>query len=70
MLRKVEADQLPQLLMRGIGRNLKPSEALRATQTLLQMSQELADFRQFDAGDMLTVDFDPKQGTVFSAKGL
>ena len=69
MLRKLEADQLSQLFMRGIGRNLKPSEALRLTQTLLKLSEELTNYHQFNAGDVLTIDFDPKQGTVFRAKG-
>ena len=69
MLRKLEADQLSQLFMRGIGRNLKPSEALRLTQTLLTLSQNLNDFREFNTGDVLTINFDPKQGTVFHAGG-
>ncbi len=69
MLRTVGSDQLSQPFMRGIGRNLKSSEALRLTQTLLQTTQELAEFRQFKAVDMLTVDNDPKQGANFRASG-
>lgn len=69
MLRKLEADQLSQLFMRGIGKNLKPAEALRLTQTLLQLSKALTEYGQFNAGEVLTIDFDPKLGTVFQAKG-
>ncbi len=69
MLRELEADQISQLFLRGINRNLRPAEAGRLTKPLLDLSAALTGFQRFGKGDVLTIEFDPQQGTTFHAKG-
>ena len=69
MLRDLEADQISQLFMRGVTRNLPPLESIRLTQTMQKLAEALSAVQRFAPGDVLTIDYDPKTGTSFHAKG-
>ena len=48
---------------------MRPAEAGRLTKPLLELSQALTGFQRFGKGDVLTIAFDPQQGTTFHASG-
>lgn len=69
LLRDVSSDELSKLFSRGVDKSAPRQELSRAIPGLIRMSEIFSKYKRLQAGDVLTIDWIPSQGTVIGVKG-
>lgn len=69
ILRDTSSDELGKLFSRGIDKNNRRQELPRLIPGLMRMGEMFSQHKRLSAGDVLTIDWVPAQGTVISVKG-
>jgi len=70
MLHAATSDELGKLFTRGIEKNNRRQELSRLIPGLIRMGEIFSQHKRLNAGDVLTIDWIPEQGTVISIKGV
>jgi len=69
MLRDVSSDELGKLFSRGVDKSTPRHELSRAIPGLIRVGEIFSQHKRLQAGDVLTIDWIPGQGTVISVRG-
>lgn len=69
LLRDVSSDELSKLFSRGVDKSAPRQALSRAIPGLIRMSEIFSTHKRLQAGDVLTIDWIPSQGTVIGVKG-
>lgn len=69
MLRDISSDELSKLFSRSVDKSAPRQDLSRAIPGLIRMSDIFSRHKRLQAGDVLTIDWVPAQGTVISVKG-
>lgn len=69
LLRDISSDELSKLFSRSVDKSAPRQDLSRAIPGLIRMSEIFSAHKRLQAGDVLTIDWVPSQGTVIGVKG-